>query len=257
MALAMLDTGGGGAGRIGVLPFAAEPPVAGRSGFEERPSGDVELPPPGVPLVVALGILHPIRQPLRLLEAFATACEAVTDARLAFVGPAPEALRDEVLDRAESLGLSGSVVVTGQIDTAGFLAWAGRATVAVQLRERWNGEASGSIGECVVAGVPLMVADLGWMHELPDDCVVKVDPGTTAAQLGDMIAAVLLDEDRRLELRRAALEFAPRLSFRHSAEVLVEQLFGTPQSPAGDLTSPPGRTTRSTRRTGSRSAGRS
>lgn len=256
LSLAALDAAPGDSGKLAVLPFAAEPPVAGRSGFEELASEPVALPPDGVPVIAALGILHPIRQPARLLEAFAIAREGLPDAVLAFVGPAPRELRDEILALAKARGAGDSVVITGQIDTASFLAWVARATVAVQLRERWNGEASGTVGECLVAGVPLVVSDLGWMHELPDDCVVKVDPAATTAELAAIIASVVGDDGRRRALRSAALDFAPRLSFRRAAEALARELLGGAQSPSGG-DSPAGRTARSTRRTGSRNAGRS
>ena len=44
-----------------------------------------------------------------------------------------------------------------------------RADLAVQLRSVSNGEASGATADCLAAGVPTIVTDLGWSGELPAD----------------------------------------------------------------------------------------
>ena len=283
--LALLDAGGDAAelaGKTAVLPCSAEPPASGRSGFEERPGAEELFPPEDAggdtpaPLIVTLGIVHEVRQPRRLLEAFATVHDRHPGARLAYVGPAPEDLAGRLRARAEQLGLADSVTVTGQVGTACFLAWLRRATVAVQLRGRWNGESSATIGECLVSGTAVVVSDLGWMHELPDRCVVKAGPGLTPGELGVLLADLVDDRPRLSALRAAALDFAPELSFARAAERLAELIFGEPAvppvpSPAQPAAGPPDAAapaepaeapallpaTRNTRRTGSRSAGRS
>jgi glycosyltransferase involved in cell wall biosynthesis len=227
--LALLDAGPAAAGKVEVLPFAAEPPVPGRSGFEEH-EGEEEIGPPasgeGDPLVVALGIVHEVRQPLRLLDAFAQVRSRHPGGRLAFVGPAPEELRKRIAERSDEIGVGGLVTVTGQVSTPCFLDWMRRATVIVQLRDRWNGEASGTVGECLVAGAALVVADIGWMHELPDDCVVKVSPSPDPAELGETIATLAGDAGRLASLRKGALSFAPQLSFARTAAHLAGLIAG-------------------------------
>lgn len=232
--LALLDAGPQAAGRIGVLPFAAEPPAPGRSGFEER-AGEAEPMPPASadPLVAALGIVHEVRQPLRLLEAFALVRRRHPAAQLAYVGPAPEDLRAAIGARAAALGLEGAVTVTGQVTTPCFLEWMRRATVVVQLRDRWNGEASGTVGECLVAGAALVVADIGWMHELPGSCAVKVAAGGSAEELGEAVAALAGDPARLAAMRSAARDFAAaELSFARAAERLAAMLLPGEQPPA-------------------------
>lgn len=223
--LAELDVGRIGGGKLEVLPFAAEPPVTARSGFEDRVELGDAVPPGDYPIVAALGILHSIRQPFRLLEAFAVARRRVPDARLAFVGPAPEVLAESVRARAIELGLEDAVHVTGQVETDRFRWFMERVSFAVQLRANWNGEASGTVGECLVAGVPLMVADIGWMHELPDESVVKVAPSLSDVAFGGLLADILLDPDRRTRLSAAARAYAPELSFSTAAVRLVDLLF--------------------------------
>ena len=240
-ALAIGDAGPGAGAKVGLIPFAAELPVPGRGafdtaaepGFEDAEQGFEEAAEPGgpplseSPLVVALGILHQVRQPLRLLEAFAHALKLVPTASLAFVGPAPADLAREVLDRAQSLGIRGRVVVTGQVPTPRYLEWIRRATIAVALREQWNGEASGTVGECLAAGLPVLASELGWARELPDSCLVKVDPNATAQELGVTMARLLVDSERRGALRDGALAFAPNLSFSRLSRVLLSELLGS------------------------------
>jgi glycosyltransferase involved in cell wall biosynthesis len=225
-ALAELDAGPVAcAGKLEVLPFAAEPPVAERSGFENRADSGDALPLGDYPLVVALGILHPIRQPIRLLEAFVVVRAKVPECRLAFVGPAPEELAATVRARATELGIGDAVHLTGQVETDSFLWFMQRATCAVQLREFWNGEASGTVGECLVAGVPLVVSDIGWMHELPDDSVVKIAPSLAAEALGSVISELVESDEQRRGLVAGARAFAPQLRFAAAAEHLVDTLF--------------------------------
>jgi glycosyltransferase involved in cell wall biosynthesis len=223
-ALAIRDAGAGAAAKIGLVPFAAELPTPGRGGFENAGGEDGPPPPTGAPVVVAPGILDPVRQPLRLLEAFAHALKLVPKARLAFVGPAPGELTQQVLDRAQRLGISERVVVTGQVGTARFLEWLRGATISVQLRGHWNGEASGTVGECLQAGLPVLASNLGWVRELPDNCMVKVDPSATTEALGATLARLLVDRGWREALRDGALAFAPNLSFSRVAHALLSEL---------------------------------
>jgi glycosyltransferase involved in cell wall biosynthesis len=221
-ALAIFDAGSAAADKIGVVPFAADLPSPGRGSFD---TADGPSPPAGGgPLVVSLGILHLVRQPVRLLEAFARAHELVPEARLAYVGPAPEDMTKAVLQAAERLGIAAHVVLTGRVGTDRYIEWIRRASVAVQLREYWNGEASHTVGECLVSGLPVVVSDLGWAHELPDSCVEKLDPQASSEELGGLIATLLRDEPLRAELGDRALAFAPQLSFRRAAQAILAEL---------------------------------
>jgi glycosyltransferase involved in cell wall biosynthesis len=232
-ALATLDAGADASGKIGVVPFAAELPIPGQGGFDSLAAPGPAPPARGSPLVVTLGILHPVRQPLRLLDAFARAHELVPEARLAYVGAAPEDMTMEVLQGAERLGISAAVAVTGRLGTERYAEWIRSATIAVQLRDYWNGEASHTVGECLVTGVPVVVSDLGWSRELPDGCVMKLDPRATSEELGTLIARLLQDRALRAALSEGALAFAPRLSYERAAEAVLNELLSAETSEAG------------------------
>jgi glycosyltransferase involved in cell wall biosynthesis len=225
--------------KIALLPFAAERPVASRGGFDDLDDDGGPLPDGEGPLVVALGIVHLIRQPFKLLEAFAAAVRAGEPAaRLAYVGPVPQELRDELTTRAAELGVAGSVILTGQVGTARYLEWMERATLAVQLRAQWNGEASLTVGECMVAGVPLIVSDLGWVRDLPPDSVARIAPDATPLELAQLLGDLLGSADRRRALAEAGLAHAPALRYSSAAEVLLSYLLGPERSSGSPAPSP-------------------
>ena len=97
-----------------------------------------------------------------------------------------------------SRGLSGRVTVTGFVTLAEFKARIRATDIAINLRERTVGETSASVCRIMAAGVPVLVSDVGWFAELPDDAVVKIDAGRAAdSQLRAFLARLISDEPLR------------------------------------------------------------
>jgi hypothetical protein len=92
--------------------------------------------------------------------------------------------------------------------------------VAVNLRERTVGETSGSVCRAMAAGVPVVVSDVGWFAELPDDCVIKVGAGAGGdAQLRESLARLIADEGLRRRVGERARGYAlAEHSIERSAE---------------------------------------
>lgn len=176
---------------------------------------------PDGPVVAHFGIVDPSKQPILLLDAFAVVHARLPRARLTFVGPVSDALADEVRARAAALGVAGSVTLTGTVSPAAYAEALASATVAVQLRASSNGEASAAIGDCLAAGRPTVVTDLGWARELPGQSVVQVDRRIEAAALGDVLLALLADDRRREALGRAGRLEASRRTFEATAAALA------------------------------------
>jgi 2-polyprenyl-3-methyl-5-hydroxy-6-metoxy-1,4-benzoquinol methylase/glycosyltransferase involved in cell wall biosynthesis len=80
-------------------------------------------------------------------------------------------------------GLEDRVEITGHVTLEEFERRIGETDVALNLRERTVGETSGSLCRIMAAGVCAIVSSVGWFGELPDDCVVKVEPGACADEL--------------------------------------------------------------------------
>jgi glycosyltransferase involved in cell wall biosynthesis len=138
-----------------------------------------------------------------------------------------DALAEELAELAAGLGVGNHVSIAGHVDRDSYLRALGRTTVAVQLRAGFAGEASAAVGDCMAAGTPIIVSDLGWMSELPDDAVVKLDRGEKnddAEALAGAMVSLLDDADRRASLSKRASEFAAEQTFARAAAALVAAL---------------------------------
>jgi glycosyltransferase involved in cell wall biosynthesis len=173
------------------------------------------------PLVVSFGIVDPSKLPHALVEAVASV-SAERELDLAFVGPVSDALAEELAALAAGLGMGERVRVTGHVERSTYLGFLGTATVAVQPRASFAGEASGAVGDCLAAGVATIVSDVGWMGDLPDDTVLKVDTSTGAAGgLAAALRSLLDDPDRRSSMAERAAGFAAAQTFSRAAAALV------------------------------------
>src|SRR5439155_1426387 len=96
------------------------------------------------------------------------------DARLLLVGAAAE--RFDLDRRLERLGLGGSDAVRREHYVAEERMWSLMAAcdVCVNLRSPTMGETSGSAIRVLSLGKPLIVSDVGWFGELPDDVALKI-----------------------------------------------------------------------------------
>ncbi len=108
---------------------------------------------------------------------------------------------------ARSLRLGRGVSFTGRLATAELAALLGRASVAVvpSIYEPFGMVAL----EAAAAGAPLVVSDVGGLHELVEDGVdgVRVPPGDVGA-LADAVGGLLADEVRAGRLARTARQRA-------------------------------------------------
>ena len=98
------------------------------------------------------------------------------------------------------------------------------ADVAVQLRTSSDGEASGSVCDCLAARVPTIVSSIGWLRELPDPVVVHVPRDCPPDALAEKIRGVSDDSMMRRTIRAAQDEYASANSYAKVAERYVELL---------------------------------
>ena len=180
-----------------------------------------------MPVVASYGISAPEKQTEKVIEAFVHVAEDVPDARLAIAGrPACGAeLGKRYRALCKALGLSERVTLTGQLDDASYRAWLRRgATVAVQLRAASNCESWEAVADCLAAGTPAIVTDVGWARELPDDSVIKVERDISVKALADRIVELLGDEARRATQSASGIEHARQNSFARTAEFLRREV---------------------------------
>jgi glycosyltransferase involved in cell wall biosynthesis len=135
---------------------------------EVAPATDVG----GAPLVGCFGYLNMNKRIPELLEAFASLRRRRPDARLLLVGGAGE--RFDVERRLERLGLTDGVQRLDYVPEERMWSLMAACDVLVNLRYPTMGETSGSVIRALSLGKALVVSDVGWFRELPDDAVLKV-----------------------------------------------------------------------------------
>lgn len=81
------------------------------------------------------------------------------------------------------LGMDNRVTITGHVSLEEFERRIAATDIALNLRERTVGETSASLCRIMAAGIPAIVSNVGAFSELPNNAVVKIDPGHYADAL--------------------------------------------------------------------------
>ena len=183
-------------GRLWRIPHPVWPPV------DPVPATDVE----GEPLIGCFGYLNMNKRIPQLLEAFASLRRRLPGARLLLVGAAGE--RFDVERRLERLGLTEGVERLDYVPEERMWSLMAACDVLVNLRYPTMGETSGSVIRALSLGKPLLVSDVGWFSELPDEVVLKVP--VDELEVVTLDAALELAADHREELGAAARAYVER-----------------------------------------------
>jgi glycosyltransferase involved in cell wall biosynthesis len=168
-----------------------------------EPATDVS----GDPLIGCFGYLNMNKRIPQLLEAFAYLRTRRPDARLLLVGASAE--RFDLDRRLERLGLGGEALIRRDYVPEEEL-WPLMAAcdVLVNLRSPTMGETSGSVIRGLGLGKPMLVSDIGWFAELPDDVALKIP--VDDYEVPTIAAALELAADRAAELGTAAAAYVRR-----------------------------------------------
>jgi glycosyltransferase involved in cell wall biosynthesis len=223
--IALLDSGREGS-FAAVIPFG-------------HPDLDPAPIPDGPPVVASFGIVDEIKQASLLIRAVPELSRLLPEVKLVFAGHMYPDQGEGFRRLAKELGVDTQVVFTGRISAAEYARRLQSAQVAVQLRAVSTGESSASVADCLAAGLPTVVSDIGALGELPRDAVVHVPVEVDPTDLARVIAGLLDDRTRSHELRRRAREYAQANSFAQAADRLSEHLSsahqGTGEEGASEL----------------------
>jgi glycosyltransferase involved in cell wall biosynthesis len=187
--------------RVDVIPLA----------FPTRDPGDVRREDA---LIATFGVLSSVKGLARLIDAFALVHSQAPRARLVLAGGADDVAEEQRWRAyAARAGVGDAVEVTGYLDEPAYEDLLRRCTIAVQLRETSNGEASAAVTDCLSMGTPTIVTDHGWARELPTDTIARVPRTAPPTLLAARLLDLLDDPDARRHLGAAGLEHARGTSF--------------------------------------------
>jgi glycosyltransferase involved in cell wall biosynthesis len=138
------------------------------------PAPDVEpADVAGEPLFATFGNVNTSKRVPQLLEAFARVRTGHERSRLLLVGATSPGF--DLDRRLQRLGLDSSGLVReGYVDEHRLGQLMIAADVHVSLRSPTMGETSGTAIRALSLGKPLVVSDVGWFSELPDDVALKI-----------------------------------------------------------------------------------
>jgi glycosyltransferase involved in cell wall biosynthesis len=156
--------------------------------------------PNGRFVVGCFGHLTPAKRVPQLLEAFTLLRERVPEALLLLVGALSPGLEPELPEGA---------VHHDYVDEERLWSLLAASDVSVSLRWPTMGETSAIVVRALSLGRPLVVSDVGWFADLPDDVAVKVPVGGDEVEvLADALESLARDPVRREAMGAAARALA-------------------------------------------------
>jgi glycosyltransferase involved in cell wall biosynthesis len=187
--------------------------------------------PEGRTIIGCYGHLNPAKRLPQLLEAFALLRRRVPEALLLLVGSLSPGLElDHVYDR---LGLRGGedVIRLDYVDEPRLWALLSACEVCVNLRYPTMGETSGIVVRALSLGRPLVVSDVGWFAELPEEAAVKVPVGEgEVPAIADALEVLVRDYELRARMAAAARSLAHG---EHRADRVAEAYVAALEEAAG------------------------
>jgi glycosyltransferase involved in cell wall biosynthesis len=170
------------------------------------PPAELDRPelPQGRTIIGCFGHLNPAKRLPQLLEAFASLRRRLPEALLLLVGSLSPGLElDPVYDRL-GLRIGEDVIHIDYVDEARLWAFLDACDICVNLRYPTMGETSGIVIRALSLGRPLVVSDVGWFAELPNDIVVKVRVGQgEVAAIADALEKLVREPGLRAAMGEA------------------------------------------------------
>ncbi|MGU3499862.1 glycosyltransferase family 4 protein [Mycobacterium sp. C31M] len=165
-------------------------------------------PAPTEPRLLCAGALTPRKNQLGLVDAFAQIVKILPGARLALVGPQPDAdYARRVRERVTSLGVHDRVDMVGQVDNERMRHEIARARAVVLFSRQET--APTIIAQAMAAGKPVVASRVGGIAEMVDDGATGfVVESEDEAKLVDRLLTVLQDEDLSLRMGTRGHEVA-------------------------------------------------
>jgi glycosyltransferase involved in cell wall biosynthesis len=175
----------------------------------------------GAPLLGCFGNVNASKRIPQLLEAFARLRRDHPGARLLLVGATSPGF--DLDRRLQRLGLSGDGIVRmPYVEEERLWSLIAACDACVNLRAPTMGETSGSVVRQLSLGKPVVVSDVGWFSELPNDVALKVPVDEHEVETLHAALELLASQE---EARRAMGEAASDLARREHDLAHVADLY--------------------------------
>jgi glycosyltransferase involved in cell wall biosynthesis len=123
------------------------------------------------------------------------------------------------------------VIRVDYVDEARLWSLLSACEVCVNLRYPTMGETSGVVVRALSLGLPLVVSDVGWFAELPDEAVVKVPVGEgEVPAITDALELLARDQELRTRMAEAARSLAQG---KHQLDLVAEAYVAALEEAAG------------------------
>ena len=176
-------------------------------------------------VVGCFGVVNASKRIPELLRAFASVRETNPGVVLLLVGPTSPGF--DLDRRLQRLGLDDrGIVREGWVDEARLWELMVGVDISVSLRHPTMGETSGVAIRSLSLGKPLVVSDVGWFSELPNDVALKVPVDSHEVETLTAALELLVErDDVRAQMGAAASRLAQQKhDLRRVAELYVAVL---------------------------------
>ena len=182
------------------------------------------------PVLGCFGVVNASKRIPELLRAFADVRQGHPEAVLLLAGPTSPGF--DLDRRLQRLGLDEKGLSReGWVDERRLWELMAGVDVSVNLRHPTMGETSGIAIRSLSLGKPLVVSDVGWFSELPDDAALKIPVDTDEVEtLTAALELLVTREDVRAQMGLAAAETAKR---RHDLGRVAELYAAALEEAAG------------------------
>src|SRR6266542_3482702 len=178
--------------------------------------------PAGEPVFGVFGNLNASKRIPQLLEAFARLRESRPSARLVLVGAV--AAGSDAARQIKQSGLGDALVREGYVEQERLWSLMSGVDAVISLRSPTMGETSGTAIRALSLGKPLLVSDVGWFSELPDDVALRVAPGDGEVERLAFALETLCDPAVRDRMGANARELATTHDVEHVADLYASAL---------------------------------
>jgi glycosyltransferase involved in cell wall biosynthesis len=173
--------------------------------------------------IAIIGVINPNKCVDAVIRSIASSGVLRAGCRVRLVGAIDDAERHRIEQLCDETGFT-EVSILGEVDDAVLVKELDGADILSCLREPVLEGASASAIEGMKAGRPIVVADVGFYSDLPDDLVFKIPTPVTVAKLTQVLERLVKDENLRRDTAAQAQRWALRTFTTEGYVSILEDL---------------------------------